>query len=164
MARKYKLKSKRKKYILADLKKLEETKEQETVVKDKVNNSGILEITKNKVINEIIKRQRKNINMTIYYGHGRLDVPAALVNDIYNEFEKVIFDNLQKANNEQKVLIKIFNGLSLNCEYHESYMKKLNYKDETIEVGERIVAKSNITRAYNNKLNANRIKNLKIDK
>lgn len=77
-------------------------------------------------------------------------IQTATVQKIFKSTEKIVFDYLSSATPTENVVIKILNGLSLECNYipeHEIHTY------DTIKCDARIWVKPNITRYYNRKLN-----------
>lgn len=80
----------------------------------------------------------------------------SVARDIYNLLENSIFDSLHSVNSEQDVSIRLFEGISLDCEYIPEKMKKNNLTGKMIFVESKIKPRFNITRNYCEKLNSNR--------
>lgn len=77
------------------------------------------------------------------------------IKDIYNTFEKIIFDKLSSVNEEQDVCIKLFEGISLDGIYIPEKTKTNNLTGKTNLVKSKIKPKFTITRSYCEKLNTN---------
>ena len=77
------------------------------------------------------------------------------IKDIYNTFEKIIFDKLSSVNEEQDVCIKLFEGISLDGIYVPEKTKTNNLTGKTNLVKSKIKPKFTITRSYCEKLNTN---------
>ena len=80
----------------------------------------------------------------------------AVVKDVYNVLEDVIFDVLSSADKKQDVCIKLFEGISLDCKYIPENVKQNNLTGKTSLVESKIKPKFNITRYYCEKLNNNK--------
>ena len=80
----------------------------------------------------------------------------AVVKDVYNVLEDVIFDVLSSADKKQDVCIKLFEGISLDCKYIPESVKQNNLTGKTSLVESKIKPKFNITRYYCEKLNNNK--------
>lgn len=78
------------------------------------------------------------------------DIEVATVRKIFKSAEDFIFDYLSSATQSENRVIKLFNGISLECKYIPE--KKMHTYDDII-CGSKIWAKSKITRHYNRKLN-----------
>lgn len=76
----------------------------------------------------------------------------AAVREIYEELEKNIADILAKADEDNDVLIKLFDGISVESTYLPEKEKLNNLTGETIITKDRIKPKFNITRTYREKL------------
>lgn len=74
----------------------------------------------------------------------------ATVRDILKSAEKIIFDHLSSTTPTENIVIKVLDGLSLECNYipaHEIHTY------DNIKCEERIWVKPKITRYYNRKIN-----------
>lgn len=80
----------------------------------------------------------------------------AVIKDIYNNLENIIFNTLSSVNEEQDVCIKLFEGISLDGVYVQEKVKKDNFTGEVKLVSSKIKPKFNITRPYCEKLNSNK--------
>ena len=80
----------------------------------------------------------------------------SVIRDIYNLLENSIFDYLHSVNSEQDVSIRLFEGISLDCEYIPEKKKKNNLTGKMIFVESKVKPRFNITRNYCEKLNSNR--------
>lgn len=78
------------------------------------------------------------------------NIDAITVRSIFRSAEHLIFQHLSSATPDENVVIKVLNGLSLECNYmHEREIHR--YDD--IKCSARIWTKPKITRYYNRKLN-----------
>ena len=73
---------------------------------------------------------------------------------IYNKLEDIIFDLLSSTNEEQDIVIKLFEGITLNGTYVSGKTKKNNLTGEINFVDSKIKPKFYITRSYCEKLNS----------
>lgn len=83
----------------------------------------------------------------------RLSYSKAVVKNIYNNLEDVLFESLTDANEEQDVLIKLFEGVSVQGNYTPETTTLNNLTGEEIEVDPKIKPKFVVTRNYREKLN-----------
>ncbi len=97
-----------------------------------------IKITKEVLIKDIAKQTNKNIND---------------VKDIYNTFEKTIFDILSSVDVNGDISIRLFEGISLDGTYIPEKTKQNNLTGEVGLVESKIKPKFNITRSYCEKLN-----------
>jgi nucleoid DNA-binding protein len=95
-------------------------------------------ITKDKIIRDIAKQTNKNI----------YDIRT-----IYNVLEDYIFNSLSSVDENKDVIIKLFEGISLEGTYACEKTKKNNLTGEASFVESKIKPKFKITRYYNEKLN-----------
>lgn len=77
----------------------------------------------------------------------------AIIKDVYNILEDLLFECLSCANSEQDVRIKLFEGINLDGVYSPEKTKKNNLTGNTEFVNSKIRPKFNITRTYCEKLN-----------
>lgn len=80
------------------------------------------------------------------------DINVATVRDVFKTAEEVIFDYLSSTTPSENIIIKVLDGLSLECSYIPKH-KIHTYDDIVCEP--RIWTKPKITRYYNRKLNKN---------
>ena len=80
----------------------------------------------------------------------REDINVATVRKVFKSAEDIIFDYLSSTTPAENTVVKILDGLSLECKYIPE-RKIHTYED--IECDEKIWAKPKITRYYNRKLN-----------
>lgn len=80
----------------------------------------------------------------------REDINMATVRNIFESAEKIIFDHLSSTTPTENTIVKIFDGLSLECNY---IPEKTIHTYADIKCKERIWVKPKITRYYNRKLN-----------
>lgn len=80
----------------------------------------------------------------------REDTNMATVRNIFESAEKIIFDHLSSTTPTENTIVKIFDGLSLECNY---IPEKTIHTYSDIKCKERIWVKPKITRYYNRKLN-----------
>ncbi|MCM1399915.1 MAG: hypothetical protein NC225_10605 [Clostridium sp.] len=78
------------------------------------------------------------------------DINAATVQTIFKSAEKIIYDYLSSTTPSESKLIKLLDGLTLECHYIPE--KKIHTYDDIV-CKSRIWAKPKITRYYNRKLN-----------
>lgn len=78
------------------------------------------------------------------------DINVATVRNVFKSAEDIIFAYLSSTAPSEKRIVKLLNGLSLECNYIPE--KHINTYDNII-CEPRIWAKSKITRYYNRKLN-----------
>lgn len=78
------------------------------------------------------------------------ELDAATVRKIFRTAEDIIFNCLSSATSSEKVIVKLLDGLSLECNYIPE--KKIHTYDDIV-CSARIWAKPKITRYYNRKLN-----------
>lgn len=95
-------------------------------------------ITKENLIKDVAKQTNKHIND---------------IRDVYNTFEKTIFDILSSVDVNGDITIKLFEGISLDGTYVSEKTKKNNLTGELSFVKGKIKPKFNITRSYREKLN-----------
>lgn len=80
----------------------------------------------------------------------------SVVKDIYNTLEHLIYQLLLTTNKDNNIVIKLFEGISINGTYIPEKTKKNNLTGEISIVPDKIKPKFNITRSYHEKLNDNR--------
>ena len=80
----------------------------------------------------------------------REDINVATVRDVFKSAEKIIFAYLSSTTPSDKTIVKLLDGLSLECNYIPE--KEIHTYDNII-CKPRIWAKPKITRYYNRKLN-----------
>lgn len=78
------------------------------------------------------------------------DINVATVRDVFKTAEEVIFDYLSSTTPSENMIVKVLDGLSLECSYIPEH--KIHTYDDII-CKSRIWAKPKITRYYNRKLN-----------
>lgn len=78
------------------------------------------------------------------------DIKVETVRKIFKSAEKIVFDYLSSTTPTEKTVVKILNGLSLECAYIPE--REIHTYDNII-CDARIWAKPNLTRYYNRKLN-----------
>ena len=98
-----------------------------------------IKITKENLIKDIANNTNKNISD---------------VKDVYNAFEKTIFDILSSVETNGDVTIRLFEGISLDGIYVPEKTKQNNLTGELSLVESKIKPKFNITRSYCEKLNS----------
>ncbi len=94
-----------------------------------------LTITQENLIKEIASKENLNV---------------ATVRDIFQSAEDIIFAHLSSTTPSENVMIKIFDGLSVECNY---IPEKEIHTYDTIICKPKIWAKPKITRYFNRKLN-----------
>lgn len=78
------------------------------------------------------------------------DINVATVREIFKSAEDIIFDHLSSTTPSENTIIKVLDGLSLECNYIPE--KEIHTYDD-ITCKPRIWSKPKITRYYNRKLN-----------
>lgn len=78
------------------------------------------------------------------------DINVATVRKVFKSAEDIIFDYLSSATPSENTLIKILDGLSIECNYIPE--REIHTYDDIV-CKSRIWAKPKITRYYNRKLN-----------
>lgn len=78
------------------------------------------------------------------------DINVATVREIFKSAEDIIFDHLSSTTPSENTIIKLLDGLSLECNY---VPKKEIHTYDDIVCKPRIWSKPKITRYYNRKLN-----------
>ena len=78
------------------------------------------------------------------------DINVATVREIFKSAEDIIFDHLSSTTPSENTIIKLLDGLSLECNYVPK--KEIHTYDDII-CKPRIWSKPKITRYYNRKLN-----------
>ena len=78
------------------------------------------------------------------------DINVATVREIFKSAEDIIFDHLSSTTPSENTIIKLLDGLSLECNYIPE--KEVRTYDDII-CKPRIWSKPKITRYYNRKLN-----------
>lgn len=80
-------------------------------------------------------------------------IPLPVVQSLYLSLENYIFELLSLAASAERVDLKLFNGISIDCSYKKG--KKMIHPEtgELFETNAKIWAKPKITRYYNRKLN-----------
>lgn len=76
-----------------------------------------------------------------------------LVHAFYAALEKRIADILSTATPDADIVIRLFDGITLNSTYMPKTTKVNNLSGKTITVPEKIKPKANITRYYADKIN-----------
>lgn len=78
------------------------------------------------------------------------DINVATVREIFKSAEDIIFDHLSSTTSSENTIIKLLDGLSLECNYVPE--KEIHTYDDII-CKPKIWSKPKITRYYNRKLN-----------
>ena len=78
------------------------------------------------------------------------DIDIATVRKVFKSAEDIIFDHLSSTTPSENTIIKLLDGLSLECNYIPE--KEIHTYDDIV-CKPRIWAKPRITRYYNRKLN-----------
>lgn len=78
------------------------------------------------------------------------DINVATVREIFKSAEDIIFDHLSSTTPSENTVIKLLDGLSLECNYVPE--KEIHTYDDIV-CKPRIWSKPKITRYYNRKLN-----------
>lgn len=76
-----------------------------------------------------------------------------VVKNVYNTLEHLLFKSLLSADKRHDVVIKMFEGISLNGKFIPEQMKENHLTKQTSLVESHIKPKFNITRSYREKLN-----------
>lgn len=82
-------------------------------------------------------------------------VSATSIRHFYNDLERIIFDRLSSASPTEKSVVKLFDGLSIECKYKNEEVIRHPATGNQITTPSKIWAKASITRNYNRKLNKN---------
>ena len=77
----------------------------------------------------------------------------AVVKNVYNTLEHLLFKCLSDVNKKHDVTIKMFEGISLNGKFVPEQMKENHLTKQVNLVESHIKPKFNITRSYREKLN-----------
>ena len=83
----------------------------------------------------------------------REGIPLSTVQSLYWTLENYIFEALSSATSTEKIELKLFNGLSIDCEYKQGKEMIHPESGNLFETNAKIWAKPRITRYYNRKLN-----------
>ena len=78
------------------------------------------------------------------------DIDVATVRNIFKSAEKIIFDYLSSTTSSGSTIVKLMDGLSLECNYIPE--KEIHTYDDIV-CKPRIWVKPKVTRYYNRKLN-----------
>ena len=78
------------------------------------------------------------------------DIDIATVRKVFKSAEDIIFDYLSSTTPTDKTVVKLLDGLSLECKYVPSQEV---HRYEDIQCDEKIWVKPKVTRHYNRKLN-----------
>lgn len=78
------------------------------------------------------------------------DINVATVRDVFKTAEEVIFDYLSSTTQSEKTIVKVLDGLSLECDF---IPEKTIHTYDKITCKSRIWTKPKVTRHYNRKLN-----------
>lgn len=78
------------------------------------------------------------------------DINVATVREVFKSAEDIIFDHLSSTTPSENTVIKLLDGLSLECNYIPE--KEIHTYDDIV-CKSRIWSKPKITRYYNRKLN-----------
>lgn len=78
------------------------------------------------------------------------DINVATVREVFKSAEDIIFDHLSSTTPSENTVIKLLDGLSLECNYIPE--KEIHTYDDIV-CKPRIWSKPKITRYYNRKLN-----------
>ena len=78
------------------------------------------------------------------------DINVATVREIFKSAEDIIFDHLSSTTPSENIVIKLLDGLSLECNYVPE--KEIHTYDDIV-CKPKIWSKPKITRYYNRKLN-----------
>lgn len=83
---------------------------------------------------------------------NRCDLPT--VRSIYNTIEDIIFDSLAAAEEDAPVVIKLFEGITLETNYIPEKTKQNNLTGNVSSVKSHLKPKASFTRSYREKLNS----------
>lgn len=100
--------------------------------------------------NKIVYTKAKIIKMVAH----RARIRKSLVKKIYLALEEEIMKLLAEANENDDILLRLFEGISIDSEFLPQKEKLNNLTGETIITQEKIKAKANITRYYCEKLSS----------
>lgn len=92
-------------------------------------------LTQEELINDISKREEINVTT---------------VRQVFKSAEDIIFDHLSSTSPTENTLIKVLDGLSLECKYIPE--REIHTYDD-IKCNSKIWVKPKVTRYYNRKLN-----------
>lgn len=84
----------------------------------------------------------------------RSNIDVFDVKDVYNTLENIIFETLLSVDEGREIVLKLFEGISLEGIYIPEKTKKNNLTGKLIYVDSKINPKFNITRSYCEKLNS----------
>lgn len=84
---------------------------------------------------------------------NKLDLHKYSVKEVINCLEEVINGDLIKANKNEDIEIRLFNGLKLKSTYIPSHIGKNPKTNEDVIVDDKIKVIAKVTDYYNNKLN-----------
>jgi hypothetical protein len=105
--------------------------------------------------NTYLSEESKNtVKIIIEHKLSKVD-RKDLVREVYNELEKQIFKNLssiKSGDDEQTVLIRLFEGITIEGIYIPEQEKKLNFCNDTVVIKESIKIKPRITQRYREKI------------
>lgn len=83
----------------------------------------------------------------------REGIPLSTLQSAYWTLENYIFETLSSATPTEKIELKLFNGLTIDCEYKKEKEMKHPESGDLFKTNAKIWAKPKITRYYNRKLN-----------
>lgn len=72
---------------------------------------------------------------------------------MYNFFEDIVKENLAQADENNDIIVKLFEGINLECNYIPAKKKKNNLTGAIINVDSKIKPKAVITKSYCEKVN-----------
>lgn len=82
----------------------------------------------------------------------RARVRKSIVKNVYETLEHEIMRLLASANEDEDIVLRLFEGISIDSEFLPEKQKVNNLTGDTITTLEKIKAKANITRYYCEKL------------
>lgn len=125
---------------------------------DKLLNKILMTIEKNPYLSKDSQRVAKVI---IEHQFSKIDKNEP-VKEVYDNLEKKIFDNLSAIDNyddDEKIIIKLFEGISIEGSFLHEREKVLNFKKQDNEdnhiviIGDSIKIKPHVTQRYKEKIN-----------
>lgn len=75
-----------------------------------------------------------------------------IVKDVYDTLENLVLENVKSTDEENNIVIKLFDGLTINSVYQPEKTKLNNLTGEVITTKGKIKPKATFTRSYCNKL------------
>lgn len=104
-----------------------------------------------------MKNDRNNVthtkSMIVRKVANECGVDAKTVRGFYSALERYVSDALSSADDNADVVVRLFEGVTLNGTYHPEEAKVNNLTGENIVVPGRIAPRAHITRNYRDKIN-----------